>query len=100
MTVVFASAPALGTRVWINDQRYVLVEVTPYTRKGDGTQTSVLTWEGECCAPGCGRAFRGKSAMTFDRLRRRCEAHKAMRSGHEERRRIKKHGNRVKVELA
>ncbi|MBB3347334.1 hypothetical protein [Sphingomonas sp. BK069] len=96
MSAVFVTTPEIGTRLWINDQRYELVSVAPYVRKTDGVATFLLEWEGRCCTDGCGAPFRTSSTMTVTRLKRRCDEHKDQRSPASRKKRVAK----VRVELA
>ena len=76
MNAVFVTEPPLGTRIFLDDQIYELVEVQPYTRKTDGQPTRLLAWETSCPAAGCGDTFRVRSGLTVTSLARRCEAHR------------------------
>lgn len=70
--ISFEVAPAVGTKVLLDDQAFVLVATEPHTRR-DGTQTLLLSWRAPCAT--CGEDFDCKSPMKTSGLTRRCIAH-------------------------
>jgi len=69
----FASPPAVGTVLKLDDQRYELTAVEPYTR-GDGSASSLLTWRSSC--PICGSPFDVNSGLKAGGIARRCAEHR------------------------
>lgn len=78
MNVIFSVSPALGTRIFLDDQVYCLVAAEPYTRTTDGRLTSLLTWETVCPTAGCGSRFQAMSGLTITSLIRRCGSHRSL----------------------
>jgi hypothetical protein len=68
--VGFTAAPAIGTVIYLDGQRYELISTRP-TRRKDGTPTTLLTWSSEC--PRCGNPFMLTTGLVTKSLNRRCE---------------------------
>jgi len=71
--VSFETAPAVGTILTADDQRFRLEAAEPYTRR-DGTASALLTWSSSC--PTCGAEFEVRSGLRTKSLTRRCEEHR------------------------
>lgn len=74
--VVFSRAPALGTVVTLDEQRYELIGAEPYVRKTDGQNSTLLEWETTCPTPGCAESYRCSSGLVVTYLPRRCAVHR------------------------
>lgn len=68
--VDYKTTPAIGTRIWLDDQQYALQATEPYRRK-DGTASRLLIWRSDC--PRCGQSFTVKTGLVTKSLNRRCE---------------------------
>ncbi len=67
------TAPAIGSVLTADGQRFCLVAAEPYTRR-DGSASMLLTWRSAC--PTCGTEFEVRSGLRTKSLTRRCEAHR------------------------
>ncbi len=70
--IAFQRAPAIGTTLMIDAQRYVVVETEPYHRK-DGQLSAIITWLGHCAD--CGEPFELRTGLKAQAINRRCENH-------------------------
>lgn len=71
MRFEFLTKPPAGTLLFVDDQRYRLAIVEPYTR-ADGASSAVLTWSTEC--PDCGATFEVKTGLKGKDINRRCSS--------------------------
>lgn len=77
MKITFTEIPPIGLAIALNEQRYDLVAIEPYTRL-DGQETSLLVWLTECAT--CGQGCSIKSSARQLPSVRRCEEHRGKRS--------------------
>lgn len=67
----FTHPPKLGYEHVRYGQTYVVVELTPYIRKGDGQPTTLIRWYAECAA--CRQPFGITTGLRAQSLNRRCK---------------------------
>ncbi len=72
--IAFRQAPALGTVLMVDAQRYVVVATRPHHRKDD-TPTMLITWRSHCAD--CGQPFEVTTGLAAKAINRRCPAHHA-----------------------
>jgi hypothetical protein len=69
----FMSAPAIGTVLLVEGQRYEVCAVRPHCRQ-DGTETLLIVWRGHCAE--CGRSFEQTTTLKSKAPNRRCPEHR------------------------
>ena len=72
--VAFRQAPAVGTVLMRDGQRYVVVDTQPHRRK-DGTPTTLIVWRSHCSD--CGQPFELTTPLATKWPNRRCPRHRA-----------------------
>ena len=72
--IAFRQAPAVGTVLMRDGQRYVVIDIWPYRRK-DGTPTTLIVWRSHCSD--CGQSFELTTPLATKWPNRRCPAHHA-----------------------
>ena len=72
--IAFRQAPAVGTVLMRDGQRYVVIDIRPYRRK-DGTSTTLIVWRSHCS--NCGQPFELTTPLATKWPNRRCPAHHA-----------------------
>ena len=72
--LAFRQAPALGTVLMMDGQRYVVVATRPHRRK-DGMPTMLVSWRSHCAD--CGQPFEVTTCLVAKAVNRRCPAHHA-----------------------
>ena len=72
--IAFRQAPAVGTVLMCDGQRYVVVDTRLHRRK-DGTPTTLIVWRSHCSD--CGQPFELTTPLATKWPNRRCPMHRA-----------------------